>query len=542
MSASMSYRRRKQRVPVLPVLSITMIIAAIVLFIFELINFSQREDRLASGVSVAGVDVGGLTQAEAEVKWESVYTEPVLLYYGDNPIELQPNSIDFRTDSETMLAESLSGGAYTGDFWIRFFNHLLGREIIQSAAAVDLVATYQERLLRQFLNDIAQRYDRPPGRPSYDVFTMSVYAGETGSTLNLDQAVAMIDTALRSPDERTVQLPIGDSAASRPALSTLRQLIVDYLDNQGFIYDGQNTVASVFIMDLQTGEELSILSDVAFSAASTIKLPIMIDFYRTLNQSPTRDEAFIMANSLLCSLNASSNTMMRLISGVDDVLAGARSVTDTAQRLGARNTFISAALFESADQVLGSTTAPNTTPNVTYNTEPDPFNQTTTEDLGTLYSLIYDCASFGSGLMTAFPSGSFTQQECQQMLELTSANDLQRLLQGGLPTGARISHKNGWVGDVAGEAGVVYPPNGRDYVISVFLWERTEDNFQNYEQLWPLIEGISRATWNYFQPDEALLSARIDLPATAQECLGNYLPPYDQINLDDINAWRRGQS
>lgn len=539
MSASMSYRRRKQRVPVLPVLSITMIIAAIVLFIFELVNFSQGEDRLAAGMSVAGVDVGGLTQAEAEVKWESVYANPVLLYYGDNPIELVPNAIDFRTDSETMLAQSLSSGAYTGDFWIRFFNHLLGREIIQSAGAVELVATYQEPLLRQFLNDIAVRYDRPPGRPSYDVFTMSVYAGDLGSTLNVDQAVAMIDSALRSPDERTVQLPIGDSAASRPSLATLRQLIVDYLDNQGFIYDGQSTVASIFIMDLQTGEELNILSDVAFSAASTIKLPIMIDFYRTLSQSPTRDEAFIMANSLLCSLNASSNTMMRLISGVNDVLTGARSVTDTAQRLGARNTFISAALFESADQVLGSTTAPTTAPNPDYNTEPDPFNQTTSEDLGTLFSLIYDCANFGSGLITAFPNGSFTQQECLQMLELTSANDLQRLLQGGLPSGVRISHKNGWVGDVAGEVGIVYPPNGRDYVIAVFLWERTEDNFQNYEQLWPLIEGISRATWNYFQPDQALISPRIDLPATAQECLGNYLPPYDQINLDDINAWRR---
>lgn len=543
MTASASYRRRKQRVPVLPILSWAMIGAAVLLFIFELIGFSQGEDRLATGVRVAGVDVGGLSQAEAKVQWDSLYSQPVVLYYGDNPILLEPGAIDFRTDSETMLAQSLSGGASTGDFWIRFFNHLLGRELIRSAAEVPLIASYQEVLLRNFLQDLANRYDRQPGRPGYDLFTMTVYAGETGSTLDIEESVRLIDEALRRPDNRTVHLPIGDSLASRPSIETLRQLIIDYLDKEGFIYDGQNTVASVYILDLQTGDEINLLGDVAFSAASTIKLPIMIDFYRTLNQPPTQDESYILANSLLCSQNGSSNNLMRII-GNGDVLAGVRDVTNTAQYLGARNTYISAALYEQVGQELGSTTAPQTQPNPNYNTDPDPFNQTTPEDLGTLYSMIYDCAKYGSGLMKAYPNGEFTQNECRQMLELTSGNDLLRLLQGGIPPDVRISHKNGWVGPTVGEVGIVYPSNGRDYVIAVYLWERTADDFQNFNRLWPLVEGISRAAWNYFiypDLDQVLISPRTDLPAAAQECV-NYLPPYEQINLDDINAWRSGGS
>ena len=168
---------------------------------------------------------------------------------------------------------------------------------------------------------------------------------------------------------------------------------------------------------------------------------------------------------------------------------------------------------------------------------PDPFNQTTAEDLGTMYSLMYDCANYGSGLVTAFPAGEFTQTECRQMLELMSGNDLLRLLQGGLPAGTRISHKNGWLTETVGDAGIVYSPNGRNYVISVFIWEDT--GFQNFERLWPLVEDISRAAYNYFNPNEPLLTARTDLPATAQDCEGNYLPPSPELtNLNDIDSWR----
>jgi hypothetical protein len=151
--------------------------------------------------------------------------------------------------------------------------------------------------------------------------------------------------------------------------------------------------------------------------------------------------------------------------------------------------------------------------------------------------MIYDCANYGSGLMAAYPNGEFTQTECRQMLELMSANDLLRLLQGGIPESVRISHKNGWVDNEHGDAGIVFPPNGRDYVIAVFMWENVD--FLDYTRAWPLIEGISRAAWNYFSPETPLLSPRDDLPPAAQECQGNYLPPDpESTDLNNINGWR----
>ncbi|MBZ0305270.1 MAG: class A beta-lactamase-related serine hydrolase, partial [Anaerolineae bacterium] len=286
------------------------------------------------------------------------------------------------------------------------------------------------------------------------------------------------------------------------------------------------TVGSVFIMDLETGEEVNILGDVAFSAASTAKVQILIDYFRNLWFPVPQDEAYLMANSLLCSNNSSSNLMMDIIGersqGKRDVFAGLQDILQDTQYIGARNTFLTAPFVLGIEgQQLGSIPAPKTNPNPNFNANADPYNQTTAEDMGTMFSMIYDCANYGSGLMTAYPDGEFTQTECRQMLELMSGNDLLRLLQGGIPPSVRISHKNGWISDMVGDAGIVYPPNGRNYVIAVFLWQQAE--FQDFNRLWPLVEGISRAAWNYFSPETPLIAARTDLPETAQAC-DQFLP------------------
>lgn len=530
--------RRGNRLPIVTLFSIGCLILAVGLFVRELLIFSQQDDRLPADISIADIPVGGMLLTEARATLEQVYAQPIVLYYDDSPIILDPASVGFRPNWPTMLAEAISLGDADGSFWIRFLNHLTLQNTDQSGR-IELNADYQQSLLTQYLRDIAQRYDQASGDAGYDVQTLMTFSGQTGFVLDIDRAVAQVDAALRDPNNRVVRLPIGGANSDQPQMATLERLIIEYLDSQGFIYDGQTTVASIFIMDLQTGEEINILGDVAFTAASMTKVPIMIDYFRQLSGPPSQEEAWLMANSLLCSRNASSNLLMQLIGGgqQEDIFRGLASVTDTAQRLGARNTFITAPFIEgTANQRLGSIAAPSTSPNPNYRTNPDPYNQTTAEDMGTMFAMLYDCDKYGSGLLTAFPDGEFTRTECRQMLELMSANDLLRLLQAGIPQDIRISHKNGWLADMVGDAGVVYPPNGRDYVISVILWEEAE--FQDFERLWPLLEGISRAAWNFFSDEEPLLSPR-NVPFTAQDCEGNYLPPNaSAVNLDNIRSWR----
>ena len=540
MGASLNSRRRSG-FPLLLSLSVLLLVAASALLVYELVAFSRREQHVPAGVTVGGINVGGLNDRDAVARWERAYAEPIIMLYndgnGDHPIQLHPDQVGWRISSEPMLADVLASGEEGGGFWRRFADFLMGIE--QTVASdIPLVADYQENALEAFLQEVVLRYDNPPGKATYDLQTLTVYPGDSGYALDIAAAMSSVDAALRSADSRTVVLPVNLIGKEGPNLRALQDLVIDYLDSQGFIYDGLGTVASVYVLDLLTGEEINILSDVAYSAASTIKVPIMIDYYRLLTSQPTAEEAWLLANSLLCSNNSSSNLIMEII-GSGDVFAGIRSVTDTIQAIGVNNTYITAPFYLGVEgQKLGSIQAPATAPNPSFDTEPDPFNQTTAEDMGTLFSLIYDCAEFNSGLTFALPGGQVNQLECRQMLEIASANDLERLLQGGIPPDVRISHKNGWIFDTVGDAGVVYSPNGRHYVISVFLWEQTE--FQDYEKLWPLVEEISRAAWNYFNPENALLLPRINLPPTALECEGNYLPPGpDFVNLNDINGWKQ---
>jgi hypothetical protein len=542
---------RSRRLPVLLLFGLICLLIALGWFVSELVSFTQRESLLPSGLTIAGVPVGNLRLSEANARVEQAYAGAVTLYYRDYPINISPDTLGFRLNLPTMLAEATASAEREGGFWQRFSDYLLGRDT-DERINIELIADYQQSALRAQLEQIARVFDRPSENAGYDLQTFTAYAGETGYELDVERAMAMVDTALRSATQRFVDLPVTGGKFAEPTLETLRELIISYLDAKGFIYDGQNSVASVFIMDLKTGEEISILSDVAFTAASTIKVPILIDYFKVLEGEVSQDNAWLMANSILCSANSTSNLIMSDIIGRGDLFRGIADVTQTAQRLGAKNTFITAPFIDgSPNQVLGSIATPKTSPNPNYNTKPDPFNQTTAEDLGTLFSMIYDCAYYNSGLLTAYPNGEFTPRECRQMLELMSGLELRRLLEGGVPEGTRISYKNGWVGEVTGVSGIVFPPNGRDYVISVFLWEDTgARGFQDYIRLWPLIEDISRATWNHFVPEQALLAPRADLPATAQECfridangnrVGVYLPPYGQVNLDNINGWRSGQ-
>lgn len=542
--------------PILLLLSIGMIIAAIGLLIFELLAFSQGEDRLPASIQVAGVPVGSLLDVEAAARIEAAYAAPVTLYYQEAPINLSPDTLGFEINTQVMLASARASGEAGGGFWLRFVNYLLGREDA-TFINIPLEANFQRNALSDELAYLAGIYDRPSGSTQYNIQTLTINAGAAGYELDMDAAMDAVEDALRRPTERWVDLPIIGGETAQASLSVLENMLLDYLDAQGFIYDGQSSIASIFILDLTTGEEINILGDVAFSAASTIKVPLLVDFYRVLDREPNQDEAFLMANSLLCSANSSSNLIMETFLGSGNLYSGIASLSNTAQYLGAGNTYLSAPLVDgSAGQEFGAIAAPETAPNPTYTTDPDIFNQTTAEDMGALFSLIYDCAEYGSGLMTAYPEGEITQNECRQMLELMSANDLNRLLQAGLPSTARISHKNGWVsgtiagasGAMTGDVGVVYSPNGRDYVIGAFIWEETDGT--GFDR-WPLIEEISRATWNFFNPENQVTSRPDSIPPSAQECFStdaagnriyNYLPPYGSVDLNNIDGWRDGTS
>jgi hypothetical protein len=109
-------RRQAVRLPVLSVLSGLMLIAALVLFALELINFEQSRERLQTDITVAGVPVSGLRLAEAVTAWENIYQQPVLLEYLGHPIQLSPASIGFVIKSDQMQSEIRAQTALSSNY------------------------------------------------------------------------------------------------------------------------------------------------------------------------------------------------------------------------------------------------------------------------------------------------------------------------------------------------------------------------------------------------------------------------------------------
>ena len=244
---SLGARRKNRGSPTLLIISILLVIIAIGIFVYQLVTFSQLEEQIPADITVAGVDVGGLSPNEAVTRWEQAYNEPIILYYDESPIILNPNTVGFRINNETLQAQALASGEADGGFWQRFFNHLLGQASRQNRN-IPLIADYQKNLLEGFLIDeIAARYDRQPSNGGYDVATLTTFSGTGGRQLNIDRAMIAIDNALLRTDDRIVNLPVERVNANRPSLDTLEDLVIAYLDLQNFIYDGTNYDCIYFI-------------------------------------------------------------------------------------------------------------------------------------------------------------------------------------------------------------------------------------------------------------------------------------------------------
>ncbi len=545
--AGLGSNRRRVRIPVLGLLSGGLLLASVILLAIELVRFAQSRSFIQTDITVAGIPVTGLQLSQAVTMWESYYQQPVELEYQGHPILLNPADIGFRVNNDLMLQAVRAKIEGTNNYWQDFWNYLWWRPT--SPIVVDLMADYSEAKLRGYLEDIAGRYDRGASTASFDMNTLTFGSGSAGLRLDLKKALEEVQKALMRPLDRKVKLPMQSEGARSADMDTLRQAIQDYLNVRNFTPNGPQTVASVIVIDLQTGQEMQINADVAYSAVSSIKIPIMINTFSRLAFAPEVEIKWLMGASILCSSNDSSNLLMQT-TGVGDgararLADGLRQVTETAQALGARNTFISAPLDIGVKEAQFSIQSPATTPNPRFNTKPDPWNQTTAEDMAGLLQQIYDCAEYGSGLMAAFPD-KFTQAECKQMIELLSGNIIGRLIELGVPPGTRVAHKNGWGGAKGGASGapvndaaIVFTPGG-NYILSVYMWE-AKANADGLGSLlpWQATEGISQVVYNFFNPDKPLLVSRVpENPLGAVDCV---MPNAHQPEKLDLNNIRNGR-
>lgn len=547
-------QQKRGRLPILEVFSGILLIIGAIVFGTNLVSYSDSVDDLGSDVTIGGVQVGGLDTGARLARLEAVYVEqPIVMRYQGSPILLNPREVGFQLDTDAMQAAAERQSGADDDFWTGFWNYLWNRP--QPAIDVPLSATLSEAELGQYLQDLSNRYDRDAGNSLFDGATLTFQGSNGNSRLDQQQSAALIRQALyeSDPSKRVIELPITTTPGQGPTLDTLRQSIIEYIErSRGIFYNGQNTVVSMFVMNLNTGEEMGILPNAQILASSTIKIGTLINFFRYQITAPTDDLKFLLAAAVICSDNGAANNLT-IYTGEQAIRPGLQGLNDTFCKAGAVNTNLLSLIDIGPQEQLpipnyyvtvGPTPCP--TRNVgsaaidtSVNTNPGTQNVTTAADMGTMLMMIYDCAYNGSGLLTVFPE-EITQTECRQIIEILKGTHFRRLSELGVPEGVPIAHKVGYVPEagVVADVGIVFS-DGAPYIFVMYVWDGANVNNgqQQVLQDWTLIEDVSRIVYNYFNPTEPMLQTRQpDLQLSGAACVLPYSGA--EINLDDINQNR----
>jgi beta-lactamase class A len=492
-------RTRNPSFLIIRVISLIFIVAAVAMTLFQLFNYSRERNNYPAGMTIGGVAVGGVNAQTASERVLQVYSQPIEVQYAGEIIHISPSQVGFSVDIESMIAAA-DLVRTTSPFWGGFWDNLWNRP--RPASAIPLRASLEdEQLLAYLETEIAPRYDKPASTAQPIAGTVIFESGSAGQELNIDRALTLIEDALESPTSRTIALSYQETAPARPTMENLEILLKQIIDLSGF--DG---VISLYLSDLQNaqevhfaldnGEELLLEPDIAITASSTIKIPIMLS---NIIHRGTPDErtAGYMEDVFQQSDNAAADILMTQI----DAFQGPIIVTEDLQKLGLENTFMAGFFCSPANPcpLLKRYSTPANQRTDVY-TNPDDYNQTTSSDIGMLLTDIYQCSETGGGaLIAAFPN-QISQADCQLMIKYMEQDKFGSLIQAGLPDGTKVAHKHGFIPDRFGvvhdisDVGIVYTPGG-DFVLAIYTYHPVQGIWGEVN---PLFVELTQAIYNYF--------------------------------------------
>jgi beta-lactamase class A len=455
------------------------VIALILAVLYQLSSYNDYRARLRPGVMLGGVPVGGMLPDEAIHALESAYYAPLIIRYQDQELTVSPRDLGLRLKSQELVTTAF-GEQEIADYWDGFVAFLLE----EAGPPVDhpLQASYDEEMVRLWLERVAEEYDQPLLQPHPLVETLSYSLGQPESRLDVPASLPRLTATLTSPDEREVELVVHTRQPDRPSISLLKDMIEAQLAD----FPG---LGGVFIRDLTTGETVRSDADVAFAGMSILKIAIAEETYRLLEGEPDAETTKLISETMTLSGNFTANLLLRVIGGGDS-FRGVEVLTQSMKDLGLVNTFM-VAPYDVEDVSTRIVTPANS--RTDKNTEPDPYMQTTAEDAGLLMEMIYHCAHGGGNLLAAYHD-QLTPDECQAILDIMVQNRVGSFLEAGTPADVPLAHKHGWIGDSHADVGVVFSP-GSDYVFSAFLYR---PGWLEWEVSSEVMADLARATYNYF--------------------------------------------
>ncbi len=474
------------------------VLGVIVFLAYKLYEYDRAREAIYPGVYAAGIPLQGQTVEQAQETLEEMVvtplSQPIALEYQGETIILMPSDADLELYVDSMVEEAYRlGKGEQSEFWDGYVKF-----VTEGLPAVDedipLQYSYQQEMLRDFLEEVALERDQPLREVQPITNTLSFRPGQPGRRLDIDLSLPSVEAALVSADEREVALVVEVLEPGPPDIELLRSMVQHRIDE----FAG---IVGIYIADPTTDERIEINSDVIYSGMSVLKLGIMLETFLHSEGQELDEETQDMLLKLVTDVtperpgsNYFANQLLGKI-GDGSQFEGCRRVSARMAELGLTRTFIREPYrleAEEASRVPGLAKLLLLQGPIRAN--PDPLIQTSPHDIGTLLEMIYDCSQ-GEGRLLDEYADRINAEGCQLILDDMTQNPVRTMIGAGIPEDVPLAHKHGFLYDTHADVGVVFSPGG-DYVIVHFQYAPTDWLVWAISQ--PVFEDISFATYNFF--------------------------------------------
>jgi lipoprotein-anchoring transpeptidase ErfK/SrfK len=191
---------------------------------------SAKKDEIAGGVTIGGVDVGGMTAEEASAVVEADLIEPlekpVTVEYEKEHFTLEAGELDVRADVDGMVQAALDA-SQEGGLPNRVWRYATGGEVDES---VEPQIVYSQKTLDDFIKGVQENVNQPAVDASIEPTPSSLdpVPGQTGVEVKVDELRAGLEQAVQSPHSRTVQASV-DKLKPEVTTDELAEKYPDYL-------------------------------------------------------------------------------------------------------------------------------------------------------------------------------------------------------------------------------------------------------------------------------------------------------------------------
>jgi beta-lactamase class A len=227
------------------------------------------------------------------------------------------------------------------------------------------------------------------------------------------------------------------------------------------------TVGLAFI-DLATNQRIGSNDQVSMHAASTMKVPVLIELFRQAETARLSLDDSILVENEFTSIADQSRYTLSMTDDSDSTLYGRvgrmASIRELARLMIVRSSNLATNILiertrpDSINALLAKHGAGGM--HVLRGVEDTPafrrgLNNTTTADgLARTLELIARCTVN-------------SRRACAEMIDILADQEFNDMIPAGLPAGIRVAHKTGWITGIQHDGAIVYPPGRPPFILVV---------------------------------------------------------------------------